>query len=170
MDEEQGFTTLHKVASGGEAVDGVIAFYSVANCIAQEGLFLATKSSVVSDGRCGASLPWKPFAAGDLFYGRREHWTQMGDVLDRVVGGSALVSPSTLVLDYEPYVRWMVKVDDEVESRWTESKGVERRWGRATRNSQRQEYVRYVNLGHEHRRTLSNTAFRVEDTFCDDRR
>ncbi|TDL29487.1 hypothetical protein BD410DRAFT_779895 [Rickenella mellea] len=166
IDEEQGFTTLHNVASGKKEVDGVIALYSVADYIAQEGLFLATKS-VVSDGRCGA---WTPFTAGDLFYGRREHWTQIGDVLDRVVGGYGVISPSTLVLDYEPYVRWMVRVDDEVDSRWMESRGVERRWGRATRNSQRQEYARYVNLGHEHRRTLSNTAFRVEDTFCDDRR
>lgn len=65
--------------------------------------------------------------------------------LAKVVPTVPAIPLSSIVCEYEPWVRWMVLKDDELEA---ESKRavVQRRGGRMTRNSQREEYVRWVTL------------------------
>lgn len=88
-------------------------------------------------------------------------------VLENISPSVLLEARSKQVLDYVPWIRRMVEVDDEMEeasnaemlTRATYGKG------RTTRNSQRQSYVRWVELNGYERVILRDTAFRVEDTF-----
>jgi hypothetical protein len=65
---------------------------------------------------------------------------------------------SAVVMDYEPWVRWMVQRDDEMETEAMRAV-IQRPGGRMTRNSQRQSYERYISLGEIEREWMRRSAF-----------
>lgn len=97
----------------------------------------------------------------DSVYPSREHTARVLSMLEDIqVPADVLCNLSAAVLDYEPWVRHMVSVDDAAEALYVEAQagkdGV-----RKTRNSLKAvQPVRYVPVSESSRQTLMHTALR----------
>lgn len=135
------------------------AFYfhdeAITQEVAHESLRLAEKQPV-PPALYSAQEAFDPAAA---YAARSAFLRKMVVVLGRIIGISAplLPRPETL-LDYEAWIRHMVRIDDVIEASWAEASALRLpgRGGRVTRNSQK--YERWISLAPDMRALLAVTA------------
>lgn len=168
-DDELGHSLLFSSLSPSVSQGG-LAFFNWDTAIACEAVRTARSTfENQNEGRVDArGIAVHLESASDQFRSRADFWSQIHVVLGSVVPErvSALRQPS-LFLDYEPWVRSMVAADDVMEAAAVEDVQGTKRGGRLTRNSQRQDHVRYFRFSSDQLGTLRDTAFRVEDTLSE---
>lgn len=156
--------------NGGDTVlhnHGGHTFYNRDDSIALETVRLARQVAGIGrqDSRNGSrcsQFPRSDTGKGSELGRRRSTFlARVTGVLETIVPAVSVQPLSTLVIDYEPWVRWMVSADDRAEEAEVVRAATEKRVGRATRNSQRQSYVRYVTLTNDQRGLLKSSAFPV---------
>lgn len=89
-------------------------------------------------------------------------------ILGGLVPNIASQSFRSLVLEYGPWARLIDEADAQQEAKFLrdwESRTAVYAGKRMTRNSQRQDYARYLALTDGQRGELYDTAFRVDDTL-----
>ncbi|KAL5527587.1 hypothetical protein ACEPAG_6388 [Sanghuangporus baumii] len=110
---------------------------------------------------------WKTTTT-ELLLKRTEYFARVSGVLEKIVPLANRQSVDCLVLDYEPWVRLIDRIDMEMEAAaLQESETRSRaRGGRSTRNSQRMQYQRYFDLEDEARAVWRANAIaeRMEET------
>jgi hypothetical protein len=95
------------------------------------------------------------------FRARADYQHQMVAILGRLLSiSSPLLPQPSVFVDYEAWIRIMVKTDDALEAAWAEGIGQVASLsgrGRVTRNSA-QRYTRLLTIPEDHRAILAATA------------
>ena len=154
----RGGSDTHRVCEG-------LSFYNQDDYIAVETVRLARKVVGMQDSRNGSWGSLMPRSemgnkgkGSVIGLGRATFLAHVNAALAKVVPAVSVMPLSTVVFDYEPWVRWMVSKDDELEAEAMRTAS-QRRVGRMTRNSKRQDYVRWITLTDEERQSLRTSGF-----------
>ncbi|KAH8118307.1 hypothetical protein DFH11DRAFT_1566743 [Phellopilus nigrolimitatus] len=174
-DDELGYRRLvHESAT--THLQGGIALYNYDNAIAEEVAHCARAAiggeapssglgNITFTRTEGGRMP----SASELLRARTSYYTRVSGVLNRIVPVWT-ESVNALMLDYEPWVRVIDRVDALQETaalKETEARSAVR-GGRMTRNSQRMYYQRYFDLDDEQRKVLRDNGLhgdRVDNTL-----
>lgn len=145
-EEETGYVVLSTGEWGGELREGLV-FYERDELIAEEAIrYSRGVHGEFATGPIEASINPAARLRSEEFRARVEYQSRMVEALQGILGPPAPLMPqSSVFLDYIPWVRWMVTVDDILERRAWEEMGRER-GGRCTRNSMRTRHARTVGL------------------------
>lgn len=142
-----------------------LPFYNHDDSIALETARLARKVVRVPVSRNGSveshstrSEADRTEKGSELGHRRATFLSHVSAALTNVVPMVSALPLSAVVMDYEPWVRWMVQRDDEMETEAMRAV-IQRPGGRMTRNSQRQSYERYISLGEIEREWMRRSAF-----------
>jgi hypothetical protein len=184
-DDEVGYTQLECDLDGNHLQDGIVlynwdeAITIEASCSIKRqigALLHGPGCGDVSNARSGTR---KELRGGGGLEGRKlplphdraVHFTRVTGVLDKVVGNHVWrrTSVNELMMDYEPWVRWIDRSDgvhekiaaDEAERR---SRSAVHGGGRLTRNSQRMGYQRYFELGEDERRNWDESGLSLSSS------
>jgi DNA polymerase III delta prime subunit len=161
-DDELGHSILIRPSHVSDTRDA-LAFYHNDELIVQDAIHLSRGKHEVL-GAIPITTSINPAASGSntdmetrLFRARVEHQTQMLTALQDIVQPPAPLMPqSSVYLDYIPWVRFMVKVDDILERlAWDEMEKVKS--GRLTRNSMKARHIRTIDLREDQHRALVTT-------------
>ncbi|KAG2118742.1 uncharacterized protein F5147DRAFT_565197 [Suillus discolor] len=159
LDDELGHATLIRPSHVSDTRDG-LAFYHNDELIVQDAIHLSRGKHEVS-GAIPITTSINPAASGSntdmetrLFRARVEHQAQMLTALQDIVQPPAPLMPqSSVYLDYIPWVRFMVNVDDILERlAWDEMEKVKS--GRLTRNSMKARHIRTIDLREDQHQAL----------------
>ncbi|KAH7929451.1 P-loop containing nucleoside triphosphate hydrolase protein [Leucogyrophana mollusca] len=168
LDDELGHSILFRPSHVSDTSDA-LAFYHNDELIAQEAIRLSRGAhAAVDTDPIVASI--NPAASGSfpehrLFHSRVVYESQMVEALQHIINLPAPLMPQRSVfLDYIPWVREMVTVDDILERlAWD---GMEKeKSGRMTRNSMKAKHARSIELSADQRRLLDAT--RLENIEAD---
>ncbi|KAG1755688.1 hypothetical protein EDB19DRAFT_1624441 [Suillus lakei] len=162
LDDELGHAILIRPSHVSDTRDA-LAFYHNDELIVQDAIHLSRGKHEVL-GTIPITTSINPAAGGSntdmetrLFRARVEHQAQMLTALQDIVQPPAPLMPqSSVYLDYIPWVRFMVKVDDILERlAWDEMEKVKS--GRLTRNSMKARHIRTIDLREDQHRALAAT-------------
>ncbi|KAG1820180.1 uncharacterized protein BJ212DRAFT_1338471 [Suillus subaureus] len=162
LDDELGHAILIRSSHVSDTRDA-LAFYHNDELIVQDAIHLSRGKHEVL-GAIPITTSINPAASGSntdmetrLFRARVEHQAQMLTALQDLVQPPAPLMPqSSVYLDYIPWVRLMVKVDDILERlAWDEMEKVKS--GRLTRNSMKARHIRTIDLREDQHRALVAT-------------
>ncbi|KAH9936957.1 hypothetical protein B0H21DRAFT_758294 [Amylocystis lapponica] len=149
-DSEQGYTHLRDAPAPERTPHWNSAFYDRDQVIADE---LARSSTRAAAGLCPAptAVDAHARAAGARACAARIDgaFRGLGVPLD------VLVDRAAVALEYAPWVRHMVAVDDALEAAAASAPNLT---SRTTVNSRSEKYARWISLEEEHRRTLRDAA------------
>ncbi|KAG2348913.1 hypothetical protein BDR05DRAFT_1055839 [Suillus weaverae] len=160
LDDELGHAILIRPSHVSDTRDA-LAFYHNDELIVQDAIHLSRGKHEVL-GAIPITTSINPAASGSntdmetrLFRARVEHQAQMLNALQDIVQPPAPLMPqSSVYLDYIPWVRFMVKVDDILERlAWDEMEKVKS--GRLTRNSMKARHIRTIDLREDQHRALA---------------
>ncbi|KAG1754043.1 uncharacterized protein EDB91DRAFT_1043911, partial [Suillus paluster] len=159
LDDELGHTILFRPLHVSDTRDS-LAFYHDDELIVQDAIHLSRGKHEVL-GPIPITTSIDPAAGGTntdmetrLFRARVEHQAQMLTALQDIIQPPAPLMPqSSVYLDYIPWVRFMVTVDDILERlAWDEMEKVKS--GRLTRNSMKARHIRIIDLKEDQHRAL----------------
>ncbi|KAG1907183.1 uncharacterized protein F5891DRAFT_1000463 [Suillus fuscotomentosus] len=159
LDDELGHAILIRPSHVSDTRDG-LAFYHNDELIVQDAIHLSRGKHEVL-GAIPITTSINPAASGSntdmetrLFRARVEHQAQMLTALQDIVQPPAPLMPqSSVYLDYIPWVRFMVNVDDILERlAWDEMEKVKS--GRLTRNSMKARHIRTIDLREDQHQAL----------------
>ncbi|KAG2141705.1 uncharacterized protein EDB93DRAFT_1089065 [Suillus bovinus] len=159
LDDELGHAILIRPSHVSDTRDGLV-FYHNDELIVQDAIHLSRGKHEVL-GAIPITTSINPAASGSntdmetrLFRARVEHQAQMLAALQDIVQPPAPLMPqSSVYLDYIPWVRFMVGVDDILERlAWDEMEKVKS--GRLTRNSMKARHIRTIDLREDQHRAL----------------
>jgi len=161
LDDETGHAILFRPSHVSDTRDA-LAFYHNDELIAQDAIHLA-RDKHEDLGTIPITTSINPAANSNsdigtsLFQARVAYQTQMLTALQDIIQPPAPLMPqSSVYLDYIPWVRSMVAVDDSLERLAWE--GMEKaRSGRLTRNSMKAKHIRTIDLREDQFRALVAT-------------
>jgi len=140
-DDELGYPVLYGSTSTREARDGMV-FYRADENIAREAIRASR----------GTHEEWVPIKGADgqvvdqeLFRARVEYQRELVDGLAGIMTLSGLMPQESAFLDYIPWVRELVRIDDMHEREAWDGREKEKS-GRMTRNSMRAKHTRTIEL------------------------
>lgn len=171
LDDELGHAILIRPSHVSDTRD-TLAFYHNDELIVQDAIHLSRGKHEVL-GVIPITTSINPAASDSntdmetrLFRARVEHQAQMLTALQDIVQPPAPLMPqSSVYLDYIPWVRFMVKVDDILERlAWDEMEKVKS--GRLTRNSMKARHIRTIDLREDQRRALVATRIQGLEDGC----
>lgn len=154
-DDEIGYRRLYNPSINTENRCG-IAFYNWDNRIAKELFSMAQESEI--DG--------KKYEEEALFNSQKMHILRTESMLDRIMGSEAIALNMSkgVILDYEAWIRIMVREDDRMEEELRGKRKAtdgQRRFRRG-RGEVFMDYERWISLSEGQRRIMRDTAFRVD--------
>lgn len=149
-DDEMGYIALSMAGEEGERREGLV-YYQQDELIAEEAIrhSRGLHEEDATDPIEASINPAARLTREDArwFRARVEYQTRMVDALQGIVWPPApLVPQRSVFLDYIPWVRYMVTVDDILEGRAWDGMGRDGP-GRCTRNSMRTRHARTVAVG-----------------------
>ncbi|KIK91063.1 hypothetical protein PAXRUDRAFT_831154 [Paxillus rubicundulus Ve08.2h10] len=162
LDDELGHILL-SMAPHVPGTRDALVFYHNDELIAQDAIQLSRGVHEFATGRIGTSInPAASLTTGDTgcFRSRVVYQSQMVDALQDIIRPPGPVMPqSSVFLDYIPWVRYMVKVDDMLEQMaWD---GIEKeKSGRLTRNSMRTKHTRTINVSEAQQKILAESRLK----------
>jgi hypothetical protein len=161
LDDELGHAMLFQPSHVSDTRDW-LAFYHNDELIAQEAIHLARgKHEVLETSPITASINPAAGSSTDigtsLFRARVVYQTQMLNALQDIIQPPAPLMPqSSVYMDYSPWVRFMVTVDDTLERlAWEEMEKTKS--GRLTRNSMKAKHIRTIDLREDQHRAFVAT-------------
>ncbi|KAG6332601.1 hypothetical protein ID866_6492 [Astraeus odoratus] len=166
LDDELGHSMLFVDGRVLDTRQG-LAFYRQDELIAQDAIQLSRgiHEELVTDPTVTSINPAASLTREEteIFRSRVVYQSQIADALRRIVQPPAPLMPqSSVFLDYLPWVRYMVMVDDDLERMAQEE--IERgRTGRMTRNSMRTRHIRNIDLEERERETLARTRLAMDE-------
>ena len=153
-----------RIGSNTWASEG-LPFYNRDDVIALETVRLARKVVRIPVSRNGSaegdsarSDTGRTEKGAELGHRRATFLAHVSATLTKIVPMVPTVPLSAVVMDYEPWIRWMVRRDDEMEAEAMRVV-IQRPGGRMTRNSQRQSYERYISLSEAEREWVKRSGF-----------
>ncbi|OAX43492.1 hypothetical protein K503DRAFT_847156 [Rhizopogon vinicolor AM-OR11-026] len=159
LDDELGHAILFRPSHVSDTRDA-LAFYHNDEVIAQDAIHLARGKHEVL-GTIPITTSINPAAGSSidigtsLFRARVVYQAQMLTALQDIIQPPAPLMPqSSVYLDYIPWVRFMVTVDDTLERlAWDEMEKT--RSGRLTRNSMKAKHIRAIDLREDQHRAFA---------------
>ncbi|KIJ70558.1 hypothetical protein HYDPIDRAFT_78089 [Hydnomerulius pinastri MD-312] len=161
LDDELGHTVLFMTSHVSDTRDALVSYHND-EFIAQDAIRLSRGiHEEFATGPMATSI--NPAASlttenTGFFRSRVVYQSQMVDALQHIIQTPAPLMPqSSVFLDYIPWVRYMVTVDDILERRaWD---GMEKeKSGRLTRNSMRTKHTRMIDLNDAQQKIISGTG------------
>ncbi|KAH7887737.1 hypothetical protein F5I97DRAFT_1806207 [Phlebopus sp. FC_14] len=152
LDDEVGHCVLYMPWQASDTREGLVYVHED-ELIAEETMRLARgiQEEMATEGTSisGTSLSSEE---REMFRTRVGYQTEMREVLEGVSGeaGGRLMPQGSVFVDYIPWVRYMVEVDDGLER-------LAGATGRMTRNSLRTKHIRNIELGERARGILTRT-------------